>query len=96
MNEVISCMILQPDSVRIRNEKNCQRMTEVWKGPWSEIKKLTDLKSSDVFGAKLYPGIIRPQVLDTSAQAWRKEFSMPTASTLNLDVKWLIENVEAH
>ena len=69
-------------------------MTEVWKGPWLQIRNLTDLNSSDVFGAKIYPGIVRPAILDTSAD-WKKEFNTPKASISGLDIKWIVENVEA-
>lgn len=94
MDTPLSAMVLQPDSIHIRNEKNCQRMTEVWKGPWSEIRKMTDLKSSQLFGVKLYPGIVRPALIDTSSD-WKKEFATPKASVPATDIKWLIENVEA-
>ena len=69
-------------------------MTEVWKGPWLQIRNLTDLNTSDVFGAKIYTGIVRPAILDTSAD-WKKEFNTPKASISGLDIKWIVENVDA-
>lgn len=69
-------------------------MTEVWKGPWLQIRNLTDLNSSTVYGAKIYPGIVRPAILDTSAD-WKKEFATPQASISGLDIKWIVENVDA-
>ena len=58
-------MILEPAALTIENGPTNQRMTEVWKGPWSEIRKLTDLRSQQVFDQKLYPGLERPNLSGT-------------------------------
>ena len=36
-------MIMESGTLTIGNAQDSQRMTEVWKGPWSELRKLTDL-----------------------------------------------------
>lgn len=67
-------MILEPGALTIENGPTNQRMTEVWKGPWSELRKLADLKSETVFSKKIYPGIERP---DFTSPDWSCEFSAP-------------------
>lgn len=65
-------MTLMPGSVVIENAPTNQTMTEVWKGPWSELRKLTDLRSSStIFGVRVYPGLVRP---DYPATTWKVEF----------------------
>jgi len=93
METPLSSMILQPNSLQISNDKDCQRMTEVWKGPWSVLKDLTNIKDKSVFGVKLYPGIIRPSAMDSST-SWKKEFDTPVASISAKTVEWLIDTVE--
>lgn len=65
---------------------------ETWKGPWSEIRKVTDLKDSSVFGVKLLPGTVRPTELDGSTY-WKAEFEAPEASVLGKEVDWVIQDV---
>lgn len=93
METPIDKMVLQPDQLRISNEQNGQRMTEVWKGPWSEIRKLTSLKDDSVFSVKIIPGQKRPSGLDSTP--WTKEFSTPQASTGEMNVDWIVDSVDA-
>lgn len=58
-------MILEPAALTIENGPTNQKMTEVWKGPWSEIRKLTDLRTQQIFDQKLYPGLERPTLSGT-------------------------------
>lgn len=58
-------MILEPAALTIENGPTNQKMTEVWKGPWSEIRKLTDLRNQQIFDQKIYPGIERPNLSGT-------------------------------
>lgn len=53
-------MYLMPSSQRASNDSTQQTLTETWKGPWSEVSKVTDLKNQTVFGVKLTPGTARP------------------------------------
>lgn len=66
-------MYLMPDTQEASNNADSQSLVETWKGPWSEIRKVTDLKDSTVFGVKLLPGTVRPNDLNGSAY-WKAEF----------------------
>lgn len=93
MNTPYDYMVLQPGSVTIENGPVNQRMTEVWKGPWTELRKTAQLKTAQVFGFKVYPGIQRPP-FETSAD-WKHEFDAPSVQVLNEDKTWIITDVEA-
>lgn len=75
MTDPHNYMVLQPGSVTIENGPVNQHMTEVWKGPWTELRKTAQLKTETVFGFKLHPGIQRP-AFESSAD-WKHEFDAP-------------------
>lgn len=95
METPLTCMYLMPNTQKASNDSTTQTLSETWKGPWSEIKKLTDLKNNSVFGVKLIPGMARPQALDALSSSWKAEFPAPKASTTADDVVWVIEDVKA-
>lgn len=86
-------MVLQSGSVNIENGPVNQQMTEVWKGPWSELRKLTQLRTATVFDFKIYPGIQRP--LFEANVNWKHEFESPNVQVLKEDKHWIITSVQA-
>lgn len=86
-------MVLQSGSVNIENGPVNQQMTEVWKGPWSELRKLTQLKTATLFGFKIYPGIKRP--LFEGNASWQHEFEPPDVEVLSEEKNWIITSVQA-
>lgn len=94
METPLSCMYLMPNTQRASTDATTLTMSETWKGPWSEIKNLTDPKNSSIFGVKLIPGMARPQELDRQ-NSWKAEFSAPKASNSDADVVWTIQDVKA-
>lgn len=85
-------MIMESGTLTIGNAQDSQRMTEVWKGPWSELRKLTDLQDNAVFGYKIYPGIVRPNFDETH---WDTQFATPDASIPTKDMSWIVTDVQA-
>lgn len=59
-------MYLMPNTQRAENNATTQTLKETWKGPWSEIRKLTDTRDASVCGVKLIPGMARPSELSGS------------------------------
>lgn len=94
METPLSCMYLMPNTQRASTDATTLTMSETWKGPWSEIKNLTDPKNSSIFGVKLIPGTARPAALDAQTN-WKAEFSAPKASNADADVIWTIQDVKA-
>ena len=88
-------MYLMPNTQTATNNATTQTLTERWKGPWSEIRNLTDLKNQTVFGVKLIPGMARPAEL-SGTEKWKAEFNAPHASTTSTDVVWVIQDVKAN
>lgn len=88
METALSCMYLKPDSQTTNGELDKQTMTEVWKGPWSEIRKLYD-EEHEVFGATIIPGRVRP-IQFSNSDLWKHEFEPPGTND-----GWIIQDVNA-
>lgn len=90
METPLSCMYLMPNTQTASNNQTNQILTEKWKGPWSQIRHITDPKNSSIFGVKLLPGMARPSELSGGDEHWRAEFAAPVASTTEADIVWVI------
>lgn len=86
-SETLSAMVLQPNTAQA-NLSESGRYSEVWKGPWDEIKKVTS--TGTVFSKKFQIGQARPAL---SGTYWKSEYAAP--DTLGPDWPWVIQNIEA-
>lgn len=84
-----SCMVLQPNSHNITIAGNdVATFTEVWKGPWDEIRKLP--KDSKIFGTYIIVGLKRPAF---NTGSWKYEYDAPKPID-EVKYPWVITDIQ--
>lgn len=84
---VLDKMYLQPGTAEAQLGENGRTFTEVWKGPWSQIKDVAS--TGKVFGTTLLPGGKRPAF---NNGYWDK--SAGTPAPMSASLPWIISGIE--